>query len=80
MVASQELLRLVTLFKISSEYLFVCNMLWITVTVLMAGIGIAICGVVDHPDFDLPDDELGSSSSTTRRGKCECESIALTWL
>lgn len=45
------------------------TMLWITVTIVLAGVGLAMAGVLEHPD--LPDDELGSSRSTSRRGKCE---------
>lgn len=55
-----------------SEYYFLdCNMLWITVTITLAAFGLALAGVVEHPDWDLPDVELGSSRSTSRHGKCE---------
>lgn len=55
-----------------SEYYFCwCSMLWITVTIALVCIGLAMAGVFEHPD--LPDDELGSSHLTSRRGKCESE-------
>lgn len=46
-------------------------MVWINILIAMAAIGLSTAGVVEHAGWNLPDDELGSSRSTSRHGKCE---------